>query len=414
MPTFSAAVLDRSLTPGDSKSREIPNTLHSKNDEPKENIIFTRPQMSPSLYATPKEIPLPNSPYSYPPSPYIINHKGRGPALLKTASEVDEEATTCLSKSTSLPFPISDAIAQDHTNGVHTQGIPERPLWDCSPPHGKLFNEKPGRGISNGGIGSNSATNALEWKSYLLESVRIKVDKELEFQDFYNPGESVSFTSNKDDAGAHKLATPDGEFYDAFDELSSDSGMQSSVSNIKTELREIRLSLLMEIERRRQAEETLDQMLVHWRRLREQLADVGLFLPLDPTSSQYTMNVADELRCQLEIARCVSDSLEIGLAKAEVEMVMEAELEAKNFEITRLSDRLHYYETVNQEMSQRNQEAIEVARRDAQKRKRRQRWIWGSIAATITLGSGVLAWSYLPPGILSWDVAQPQPSPTES
>jgi len=176
----------------------------------------------------------------------------------------------------------------------------------------------------------------------------------------------------------------------------------------------MRLGLLMEIERRRQAEATLEQMQVHWRRLRDQLADVGMFLPLDPTRSQYSMNLADELRCQLEVTRFVSDTLGSDLAKTEVEMEMEAELEAKNFEITRLSDRLHYYETVNQEMSQRNQEAIEVARRDGQKRKRRQRWIWGSIAATITLGSGVLAWSYLPPGMLSSDEAQPQLSPKDS
>lgn len=99
-------------------------------------------------------------------------------------------------------------------------------------------------------------------------------------------------------------------------------------------------------------------MQVHWRRLREQLAHAGLFVPLDPTISQYSLNLADELRCQLEVARYVSDSLGHSLGKAEVEMEMESELEAKNFEINRLSDRLHYYETVNQEMSQRNQEAI--------------------------------------------------------
>ncbi|KAG7539513.1 hypothetical protein ISN44_As13g031510 [Arabidopsis suecica] len=439
MPTFSAAALDRSLNSGASVSREFPSTLQSKppilNDEsnqPKEKT-FTRPQMSPSLYATPKEIPRPNSPSSYPPSPYIINHKARGPVLFKWDSEVNVpshpktlgeekirgdvhvEATTSLRKSTSLSFPISEAIAVDHT-----QGIPERTVWDCSPPHGKFWNEKSGRDISNGGIGSNNATSTLEWKSYLLEPVRIRADKELESENFYNSGASVSFTSNtevEDFGGAessHKLATHVGEFYDACDELSTDSGMQSSVNNIESELREMRLGLLMEIERRRQAEETLEQMQVHWRRLRDQLADVGMFLPLDPTSSQYSMNLADELRCQLEVTRFVSDSLGSDLAKAEVEMEMEAELEAKNFEISRLSERLHYYETVNQEMSQRNQEAIEVARRDGQKRKRRQRWIWGSIAATITLGSGVLAWSYLPPGMLSSDEAQPQQSPKDS
>lgn len=237
MPTFSAATLDRSLTPGASKSPEIPSTLYSKppisnpvNDEskqPKEKT-FTRPHMSPSLYATPKEIPRPNSPSSYPPSPYIINHKARGPLLLRRHSEVDGpshlktldeekicanadvDVTTSLRKSTSLSFPISEAIAVDHT-----QGIPERPVWDFSPPHG--------RDLSNGGIGSNNATNTLEWKSYLLEPVRIKADKELESENLYNPGESVSFTSNtqvEDVGGAensHKLATPVGEFYDACD-----------------------------------------------------------------------------------------------------------------------------------------------------------------------------------------------------
>jgi len=242
MPTLSAAALDRSLNSGDSESREIPSTLHSKpfiwNDEseqPKEKT-FTRPQMSPSLYATPKEIPHPNSPSSYPPSPYIINHKARGPVLfnrdsevdgpsrpIKISGNVDVEATASLRKSTSLSFPISEAIAVDHTNGVHTQGIAERPVWDCSPPHGTFWNEKSGRDISNGGIESNNATSNLEWQSYLLEPVRIKADKELEPEKIYNPGESVSFTSNTDvedferAESSHSLATHVGEFYDACD-----------------------------------------------------------------------------------------------------------------------------------------------------------------------------------------------------
>ena len=38
----------------------------------------------------------------------------------------------------------------------------------------------------------------------------------------------------------------------------------------------------------------------------------------------------------------------------------------------------------------------ETARRNRQIRKRRQKWVWGSIAAAITLGMTTLAWSYLP------------------
>lgn len=143
-----------------------------------------------------------------------------------------------------------------------------------------------------------------------------------------------------------------------FSKLSTDSGIQSSINNTESELREIRLSLLIEIEKRKQTEEALEQIQTHWLKLREQLAQVGLFIPINPTTSTNNMNLSEELRCQLEVARFVSDSLSRGMAKAEAEMVMESKLETKNFEITRLSDRVHYYEAVNREMSQRNQEAI--------------------------------------------------------
>ncbi|KAF3595112.1 hypothetical protein DY000_02026448 [Brassica cretica] len=344
--------------------------------------------MSPALYATPDAIPLPNSPSSFPPSPYIINHKSRGPRrLLKSSSEAnvasqqktveDESADVKASprrKSTSFSFPTDEDFG----------GVVDGPFGSWS-----------------GKSDLDSAANGLERENNLPEPV-FKAEKESESEDFYDPGESASFTSNAEvegdagEEGSQRLATPVGEFYDAWDELSTDNGMQSSVNNIESELREIRLSLLMEIEKRKQTEEALEQMQTHWLKLCEQLAQVGLFIPINPTTSTNNMNLSEELRCQLEVARFVSDSLSRGMAKAEAEMVMESKLETKNFEITRLSDRVHYYEAVNREMSQRNQEAIEVARRKRQKRKKRQRWIWGSIAATITLGSAALAWSYNP------------------
>ncbi|KAJ0253643.1 Uncharacterized protein HA466_0112990 [Hirschfeldia incana] len=402
MPTFSAIALDRMmLEPGASTSLP-PTTKSSFHHYSKPPLDKGKapppPRMSPSLYATPDAIPLPNSSpssSSFPPSPYIINHKSRGPRLLKSSSEanvakpLEEDVVTDAKvsprrRSTSFSFPISEATEEDYANsGVYDLQV--------------------GSFSFDGKIG-NVSNNDLECENNLPEPVTAKVvvDKESESEDFYDPGESASFTSNTDageEASSHRLSTPVGEFYDAWDELSTDSGMQSSVNNTETELREIRLSLLMEIEKRKQTEEALEQMQTHWQRLREQLAQVGVFVPFDPTttsSNDNDMNLSEELRCQLEVARFVSDSLGRGVAKAEVEMEMEAMLEAKNFEITRLSDRVHYYEAVNREMSQRNQEAIEVARRERQKRKKRQRWIWGSIAATITLGSAALAWSYVP------------------
>ncbi|CAF2110902.1 uncharacterized protein BNAC08G22300D [Brassica napus] len=407
MPTFSAIALDRMLEPG-AASTSL-DTLPTTKPPPISKLengkgTFTRPQMSPALYATPDAIPLPNSPSSssFPPSPYIINHKSRGPRLLKSSSQANVEEGEGVTigpdvkvsprrKSTSFSFPISEATEEDYANGVHAL-------------HVGTFSFD---GIGNSEL-DNAPNNDLEWENNLPEPVTAKADKESESEDFYDPGESASFTSNTDagEEGSHRLATPVGEFYDAWDELSSDSGMQSSVNNNETELREIRLSLLMEIEKRKQTEEALEQMQTHWQMLREQLAQVGVFVPIDPTTSTNNMNLSEELRCQLEVARFVSDSLGRGMAKAEVEMEMEAMLETKNFEITRLSDRVHYYEAVNREMSQRNQEAIEVARRERQKRKKRQRWIWGSIATTITLGSAALAWSYIPASRPSSEASQ--------
>ncbi|KAJ0236592.1 Uncharacterized protein HA466_0258710 [Hirschfeldia incana] len=389
MPTFSAAAFDGTLKEEDKFVSQQPKAK-----------TFN------SLYATPKEIPLPHSPYSSPPSPYIVNRKARRPALLWKSSsqldvfsqpetlsdDVDVEATTTLS------IPISEATSEDDAH--------ERPVWDSTPPQRTFWDAGH---ISNGEIGSANADNSLAWESYQLESVRIKeANKDHEPEYFYKRGQSVSFTSNSDDGGAEnslEISSYGGEFYDARDELSTESGTPSTVNNIEAELR---LSLVMESEKRRQAEETLEQMQVHWRRLREQLAHAGLFVPLDPTSTEYIMNIGDELRCQIEVTRLVSDSLDIELAKAEVELEMSSELEAKKFEIKELSNRIRYYETVNQEMSQRNQEAIEEARREKKKkRKRRQRWIWGSIAVSITLGGAVLAWPYHPNG----NSLKPQPSP---
>jgi len=40
-----------------------------------------------------------------------------------------------------------------------------------------------------------------------------------------------------------------------------------------------------------------------------------------------------------------------------------------------------------------------MARRERQRRKKRQRWIWGSITTVVALSTVALAWSYLPTDI---------------
>ena len=127
------------------------------------------------------------------------------------------------------------------------------------------------------------------------------------------------------------------------------------------DLREMRLSLLMEIERRKQAEEALEIWQKEWKKLRHHLSRVALSLP-SPSIAEDTddssVDPGAELCQQITVSQLVAAAIAQGFARAEVESDMETVIAAKNFEIARLSDRVQYYEAANREMSQRNQEAI--------------------------------------------------------
>lgn len=216
MPTFTAIALDTLLEPGASKSvdktmpsskppnsRPIPNPkLERRNSTSVTERRVKRPQMTPALYATPKATPLPDSPTSFTPSPYIINHKRRGPRLLKSYSEdnvsshqkTDEKvngnennaetevahSTDDISVTFSIPGP-----NEEHVNGDR----------DCEV---GSHNSKPG--CSNG-----------------------ELERDGDSEYFFDPQDSLSVASNtdvEDNSGAErlvKLTPPTGEFYDAWE-----------------------------------------------------------------------------------------------------------------------------------------------------------------------------------------------------
>ncbi|KAE8703817.1 GTPase Era [Hibiscus syriacus] len=439
MPTFTAIALDRLLEPGASKSVDksgptmkpsLPNSnLERRNSASVTERKVNRPQISsPALYATPEATPLPDSPSSFPPSPYIINHKRRGPRLLKSFSEnnvstqkktteesevngkaeLTETKSLDLSKDDSIIFSIHEPHEEEHKNGVDNGPIK---VEQANSFHAGSIQDEHMNGVHDGEFGSSNKTagsirmnNGMASDIALSKVVPLNLNRGDESDEFFDSKESMSVTTNTDgddDPGAEsaaRLATSGIEFFDAWDELSSESGTQSSYRDTEAEVHEIRLSLLMEIEKRKQAEEALNKMRCMWKRMSLELAVVGLSLPADPidVTDNELVNQAEELRQQADISRSVSLSVGRGIAKAEIESEMEAQIDSKNFEIARLWDKLHYYEAANQEMSQRNQEAIEMARRERQRKKRRQRWVWGSIATAITLGTAALAWSYLP------------------
>ncbi|KAJ9676992.1 hypothetical protein PVL29_022137 [Vitis rotundifolia] len=77
----------------------------------------------------------------------------------------------------------------------------------------------------------------------------------------------------------------------------------------------------------------------------------------------------------------ITDFIGRGIAKVQVEMEREAQIDSKNFEIVWLWDRLQYHDAVNQKMTQKNPEAL-----------RESRDVFGGLfAAVITVGTAALA-----------------------
>ncbi|XP_020217800.1 uncharacterized protein LOC109801199 [Cajanus cajan] len=418
MPTFTAIALDRLIEPGASKAvdKSAPTSMpvpNSQNLERTTNVSakktkVPRPPLKPALYTTPEVTPLPDAPSSFPPSPYIINHKRRGPRLLKSSSEASVLSEVNIHGGEDVSDKSFDDVVASSAGDLHVSSrspelVKEEQVNGV--PDGKLDGSNDAD-LANGHIetGSSNLTDGLLKEKPLT----LNLDRDRVVEDFFDPRDSMSFTSNTDgeeNAGTElsmKFSCSGGEFYDAWEELSSESMTQSSTHHTEAELREIRLSLLMEIEKRKQAEESLDNMRSLWESIRQGLYQVGIILPADLTAvaegEQHISDPVEDLCQQVYIAQFISNTIGKGTARAEVETEMEAQLEAKNFEIARLLERLHCYETMNREMSQRNQEAVEMARRERQRSSKRQRWIWGSITTVIALSTAAIAWSYLPTG----------------
>ena len=422
MPTFTTIAFDRLIEPGASRAAQknastsvaLPSSkkLERRSSEPTaQKKPPPRPQLKPSLYATPEVTPLPDSPLqdspsSFPPSPYIINHKRRGPRLLKSFSEANVQTNQEVHDEGNVSGKSSDTVVSSSAGDLQVTLVNTEPVkeeQDNDIQDAKLSSSNGGDvGFRNRENGDSSDGNEM----HVEKSVALNSENIVEIEDFFDPQDSMSLTSNtdgEDNTGTGcttKFSTPGGEFFDAWEELSSDSGTQGSLRDVDAELCEIRLTLLMEIEKRKKTEESLKSMQSQWERIRKGFSLVGIILPADLTAivegGQLNSDPVDNLCQQVYIARFISNTIGRGAAKAEAEAEMEAQLDSKNFEISRLLERLHYYETMNREMSQRNQETVEMARRERQKRTRRQRWIWGSITTAIVLGTTAIAWSYLP------------------
>ncbi|KAJ6844625.1 uncharacterized protein M6B38_293525 [Iris pallida] len=235
-----------------------------------------------------------------------------------------------------------------------------------------------------------------------------------EEDDYFDPRESMSvasscFSDSEDRFGSLRGVGSGGrgsvsghsDYYDAPEDLLSDGSFPnlspSFSTSSKRELQTLRCILFEEVERRKKIEMDLLHIHKQWERVAECLFQLGLSYPETNDSGNLKLMPDPAELCQeITVTRFVSEAVERGLARAEAESVAEEMLDSKDHEISRLRDRLHYHEAVNHEMSQRNQEAAELARQRRTKRRTRQRLIWGCLGLSITIGASLLAYSYFP------------------
>lgn len=260
MPTFTAIALDTLLEPGASKSadksvpRPVPRPRPSPNSKLERRNATSvterktnRPQITPALYATPEATPLPDSPTSFPPSPYIINHKRRGPRLLKSSSESNvlarqkgqdeqkvngegndvEPKVTNSTETDSITSTTAAATKEQQMSGSHDCGSGNGKLGngraETESRNGKLGNGNNELGNGKVDLGSSSFSNGAVRVHHSSKLVPLTPEKASEWEDFYDPRESMSITSNtdvEDNAEGERsaqLSTSMGEFFDAWD-----------------------------------------------------------------------------------------------------------------------------------------------------------------------------------------------------
>ncbi|PIN22236.1 hypothetical protein CDL12_05047 [Handroanthus impetiginosus] len=355
MPTFANLPLENLLEPRARDS--LKKAFFNGDQEDANQRSERRPRhlyISPALYVTPEQAPIPEHSSSDPvsPSPYLANQKRRrgGDEQRRVgAGEVPDLA----SREEGGDFSLEEVVEENF--------VDENLVGD---------DDDDDEGFLD------------------LRGESMSVASEVEANDFGRQIESRSFVSAQ------------GEFFDANDDFSSDGSISNtpcSGSRFESELRATRLSILEEIERRKTAEEALILMRSQWQRISDLMNEAGFTFPAAPVATgnaQLMDNSIEQFSQEVAIARFVAEAIGRGQARAEAEEAAATIIESKDQEIVRLRDRLQYYETVNHEMSQRK--LVEVARRQQQRKRRQRRWIWSFMGLSIAIGASFVAYKYIP------------------
>ncbi|KAK8951249.1 hypothetical protein KSP39_PZI003759 [Platanthera zijinensis] len=327
---------------------------------------------SPALYATPAPAPIPDvSSIILSPTNYIVNHKRRDarPCPVVTSRVEEFEVMPEADDLNGRDVPASSEILG---GGKEEEGI----------------------GFS-GGVGDGEAMDDGVFDDFLEPQVSVNVG---------------SSGSDVEDGGGLRrrrlgnqlssISRSQDEYYDTADEFFSDGSASNSsrtVRNAENELHILRLSLNEESSRREVAEEKLLYLNKQYKKLLNCLSHSISSFPELPNLESLNKDINPTDLCQkFVVLKFVSEALEAELARDEIEGTFKGIISFKDHEISRLRDRMQYYEDMNREMSQMNQETVDRARQRRLRRSKIQKWIWCGVGLSITAGASVLAYSYLP------------------
>lgn len=366
----------------------------------------------PPLYATPPQ-QRPPSPSSFSPSPYVLNRKGRWPSTV-TISESgnqanDDEASVRVS-----------AAGRNTSDGEGSEvpyaGVEQKAVHGCTARHMQSVSAMAGKQDVERGTAmaekqaEGRVCNAMaELCGEALDGALTEDDKSLLISAGMEWRGEVGCRDLSDDfdGRSHASCQTSEEFYDALDGLpdgySSEDGdgkaQASPASN-----QGMAASLQEELARRIKAEDTLASLQRRWNQMARRCLSIGLELKPGAgrrgdaaDQAQGIIDPFEIISQKLVIARLVGGSVARAAIQVATEEEFESMLAAKNREISRLHDKLQYYELVNQEMSQRNQEIIEASQRRKQRCQKRQKLVLGCLGAALCVGTtGLVLYKLFP------------------
>lgn len=233
MPTFTAIAFDRLIEPGASRAvnksslTSIPvrssKKLERRGTEPAKKKAPPRPQLKPSLYATPEVTPLPDSPSSFPPSPYIINHKRRGPRLLKSFSEANVQAKQEVHDEENVIGKSSDTVVSSSAGDLQVSFVNPEPVKEEQDNGLQDTKLSSCNGGDAGHVHRENGSSSDPKGMHLEKVVALNMERDGESEDFFDLHDSMSLTSytdGEDNTGTErtaKFSNHGGEFFDAWE-----------------------------------------------------------------------------------------------------------------------------------------------------------------------------------------------------